>query len=118
VYARRYMDLAERIDSLRIFPRIVLILYMVAVGYTLQYYLDFEVQYQTKCDEKVLAVLLDRNVDIESATTTSCTVVTSVGRPTGYMTLLTAMITGMAGVFGFYVNSGNSRSKKENNEQK
>jgi hypothetical protein len=107
------MKTAERVDSFRVFPRAVLILYMLAIGHTLSWYLDFDIKYQTKCDEKTLIALLDRDIGFEDAKREACTIVTAVGRPSGYTTLVSVMIGAGAGVFGFYVNSGNIGTRKE-----
>ena len=103
----------EWIDSLRIFPRIVLVLYMVAMGYALDWYLEFEVLYEKRCDAPTLKTLLDEKIPIERAEPIACPIVDTIGRPTGYTALLSVLVGAGAGIFGFYVNSGGRRKENE-----
>lgn len=93
-------------DKHRLFPRIVLIGYMLSLGLALEWYLSFEVKYETRCDSSTLSVLLDRGVEVEKAHLMSCPVVGVVGQPTGYTALMSTLVGSGAAIFGFYVNSG------------
>ena len=101
------------IDSWRIFPRIVLVLYMVALGITLEWYLDFDIIYQEQCDSNTLKLLLDKEVKLEEARDIACTIVSAVGRPAGYTALMSVLVGAGAGIFGLYVNSGGNSLRKE-----
>jgi hypothetical protein len=99
----------EWIDKLRIFPRIVLVSYMLSLGISLEWYLDFEVKYQTQCDSNTLRVLLDNGTKLELAQSIACTTVDTIGHPTGYTALMSTLVGSGAAIFGFYVNSGRKR---------
>jgi|VirMetMinimDraft_7_1064189.scaffolds.fasta_scaffold94816_3 hypothetical protein len=100
------------IDSLRIFPRVVLVLYMIAVGTSLDWYLSFDIVYKTECDANTLTALLDRKIGLEEAERISCTITDAVGRPAGYTALMSVLIGAGAGIFGLYVNSGSRKEDK------
>ena len=100
------MKLAERIDAYRIFPRVVLLLYVILVGSVVDWYLNFNVKYTKDCDHQTLELLLEKDVKLERAEQTACTVTGVVGRPMGYTALVSTIVGAGAGIFGFYVNSG------------
>jgi len=102
------------IDSFRIFPRIVLVLYIAALWVCLNWYLDFDIIYQKECDPSTLTLLLDRNIPLKDSRDIACTTTAAVGRPHGYTALMSVLVTAGAGIFGLYVNSGRtSRKEKE-----
>ena len=97
------------IDRWRVFPRIVLIGYMLALYLTLNWYLALEPRYQTSCDSNTLKVLLDKGASIEQAREVACTVVDVVAQPNGYTALISVLVGASAAIFSFYVNSGPAR---------
>jgi len=101
------------VDRYRVFPRIVLILYILAVGLTLEWYIDFDIKYQSLCNAPTLEILLDRGVPIKDAERIACTVVSAVGRPNGYTALMSVLVGAGAGIFGFYVTSGVATRKED-----
>ncbi len=96
----------EWIDKLRIFPRVALVCYFVGCGTALDWYFDFEVKYETRCDSNVLKVLLDEGVALGISQAIACPVVGVVGQPVGYTALMSTLVGAGAAIFGLYVNSG------------
>jgi len=101
------------IDKFRIFPRIVLIGYMLALALSLQWYLDFDIIYKRECQAATLSLLLDKKIPIAEAERISCSITDAVGRPDGYTALMSVLIGAGAGIFSFYVNSGTTSRKEE-----
>ena len=107
------MKWAELLDAYRVFPRLVLFFYLVAIGIITDWYLDFKIEYTTSCDNKVLELVLDKENDLEKARDVAGSITGVVGRPGGYTALVSAFIGVGAAVFGFYVNSGRKWSSKD-----
>lgn len=100
------------IDKFRIFPRIVLIGYMVSLALALQWYFNFEIKYETRCDAKTMEVLIDKGVDLPKATEIACPVVNVIGQPNGYTALMSVLTGSAAAIFSFYVNTGAARKEE------
>lgn len=105
------LKLAETLDAYRVFPRLVLFFYIIAIGIITDWYLDFEVKYTTECDHKVLELVLEKE-ELNKAREAACSITGVVGRPGGYTALVSAFIGAGAAVFGFYVNSGRKWSNE------
>lgn len=101
------------IEKYRIFPRLVLILYLVAVGVSLEWYFDFPTTFETQCDSNTLRVLMENNIEVDKATSIACSNKNVIGRPGGYTALVTILIGAGTGIFGFYVNTGVNSSRKD-----
>ena len=108
------MKYAELIDAYRVFPRIVLMLFVLAVGTSLDWYLSYEIQFTRACDVKVLTLLLDKDIELDIAKGIACPITEVIERPSGYTFLLSTLIGSSAAIFGFYLNSG--RRWGRNNE--
>jgi hypothetical protein len=62
---------------------------------------------QEQCDSGVLKVLLDTNLDLDSARAIACSVVDIVGGPTAAQSAFVTTIIGLStGIFGLYVATG------------
>lgn len=100
------LRIAEIIDAYRVFPRIVLLGFMISVGVITNWYLSFEDVPIIECNETLLLGLLERNVSLVEAQMVACKQTGVVDRPFGYTTLVSVFIGASAGVFGFYVGTG------------
>lgn len=99
--------LANFLDSLRIFPRVILLCYIIAVGVALDWYFDFEVKYVVNCNAEVMQVVLkEAPGKIEVARSIACTEVDVIARPVGYTALMSVLVGAGAGIFGLYMNTG------------
>ena len=103
--------LANILNSLRLIPRVLIIMYMIAVGMSLQWYFDFEVRYVTNCDAAVMSTLLRNEIDLSEVKLIACTDTEVIGQPLGYTALMSTLVGSGAMIFGFYVNSGNKNAK-------
>jgi hypothetical protein len=97
------------IDKYRVFPRVVLVGYMLALALSLQWYFAFEIKYQTQCDAKTIDVLLASGSDLKTAQSIACTTVDVIGQPNGYTALMSVLTGSAAAIFSFYVSSGPAR---------
>lgn len=102
------LKIAEVIDAFRIVPRVIIAMYAYGLYFIIKWYIDFELQYITKCDSATLNVLLKEGVPLEQATNIACTVSDVIGHPTGYTALVATMVGAAAVVFGLYARSGRS----------
>lgn len=82
---------------------------MVSLAISLQWYFDFEVKYETKCDAAVIKVVLDSGRSLELAQSLGCTTVDVIAQPLGYTALMSTLVGASAMIFGFYTNSGPSK---------
>lgn len=98
--------LAKIIDMYRIFPRIVLIVYIVGLIVSVNWYVSYEVTAEIKCDAAVMQVIISEGEDVTKAEAIACRQVGVIGRPVGYTALITTMFGAGAVFFGFYTNSG------------
>ena len=97
------------IDKWRVFPRLVLICYVLGCGAALNWYFNFEVQYEVVCAAPVMQVILDSGAKLDKAELIACTKVSVHGHPTGYTALMSTLVGAGAAIFGLYVNSGPAR---------
>lgn len=102
------LKIAEIIDAYRIVPRTIIALYAYGLYRIVEWYINFELKYVTKCDSATLNVLMKEGVSVEEAKAIACTVSEVIGHPTGYTALVTAMVGAAAVVFGLYANTGRS----------
>lgn len=102
------LKIAEIIDAYRVVPRTIIALYAYGLYRIIEWYINFELQYVTKCDSATLNVLLKEGVPVEQANAIACSVSQVIGHPTGYTALVTTMVGAAAVVFGLYANSGRS----------
>jgi hypothetical protein len=103
---------AEVIDSLRIVPRIFLLVYGALVYNLYVWFTSITTVVQETCDAAMLKVLLDHGETLEAAQAIVCRVSDITGGPTTEQTAFVTAIVGLsAAVFGFYTNSGKKSSK-------
>jgi len=103
----------DLLNKYRIFPRVFLVLFTIATGVSINWYLSFPVTYQIECNDKLMLGLLDRGIGIDAAEAASCRTVDVIGRPSGYTFLINSLIGSCSVVFAFYVNSGSTTKPKE-----
>jgi hypothetical protein len=102
------LGFAESMDALRVFPRIVLGLYLYGLYHIVKWYIEFELKFVTKCDSSSLNVLLKEGIKIDEAKSIACSVTEVIGHPTGYTALVTILVGASAAIFGMYAKSGRS----------
>lgn len=107
---------AEVIDAYRIFPRITLLVFIFAVGITMQWYFNFPNQYIVECNTELFIKLVDRSIPIKQAEEIACKATGVIDRPAGYTALTSVLIGASAGVFGFYANTGRRWSDMKNDK--
>lgn len=110
--------LAIALDALRIIPRLVLFLYLLANSLMLNWYLEFPIVPIITCDDRVIATVLENKGSIEQAERIGCRQTDVIGRPTGYTALVSTLVGSSAVVFGFYCNSGGIRYRVKAHEEK
>lgn len=109
-------NLAKTLDMYRVFPRLVLITYVIGLSISVNWYLSYDVKPEIKCDSAVMQVVLTNGGDINQAELLACRQIGVIGRPVGYTALLSTMFGAGAVFFGFYTNSGwkwNASNKTE-----
>lgn len=99
-------ELARLIDMFRVFPRIVLIVYVIGLIVSVKWYLGYEVKPEIRCDAAVMQTVLTNGGSIKDAELLACRQVGVIGRPAGYTALISTLVGAGAVMFGFYTNSG------------
>lgn len=97
------------IDSYRVFPRIFLVLFTIATGISIDWYLSFPLEYKVECNQELLLGLTTQGHELKAAEEISCRTTEVLGRPAGYTFLISTLIGACGVVFSFYVNSGQLR---------
>lgn len=108
---KRYKRLAtaELIDSLRVFPRLLVLGYIIWIFVLVNWYFNIPTHEKTTCEPEVLQTMLDNGASIEQAKETACSVTDVVGGATAENTSFVTIICGLSSaIFGFYVKSGRS----------
>lgn len=109
------LRIAEVIDAYRIFPRIVLLSFMISVGVIVHWYLSFEDKPVVECNDTLLLGLLEKGHTLVAAEKVACRQVGVVDRPMGYTTLISVFIGASAAVFGFYTGTGRKWNETKSN---
>jgi hypothetical protein len=104
----KVLQTAEMIDAMRVVPRIILALYTYGLYRIVEWYIEFELLYTTKCDSATLNVLMSNGVPLDQAQAIACSVSEVIGHPNGYTALVATMVGAAAVVFGLYSRSGRS----------
>lgn len=111
-----WSTLARTLDMFRVFPRLVLLVYVIGLMISFNWYISFDIKPQIECEAQVLEVILDKGYNLDDAKEIACKQVGSIGRPTGYTALLSTMFGAGAVIFGFYTNSGWRWKPKDENQ--
>lgn len=103
---------AHVIDAWRVIPRAIVAMYGFMIYKLFQWYTDIPTHEETSCDDALIRTLIESGMDMERAMEMACTVVDTVGGPTGSQTSFVTVIIGLSSaMFGFYVNSGGAWRK-------
>jgi len=98
---------AHIVDAWRLIPRAIVAMYGFMIYKLFVWYTSIPTHEETSCNNALVQTLLENNIDIDKAMELACTVVDTVGGPTGSQTSFVTVIVGLSSaMFGFYVNSG------------
>ena len=109
------LRIAEVIDAYRVFPRIVLLSFMISVGVIMSWYLSFEDKPVVECNDTLMLGLLEKGHTLVAAEKVACRQVGVIDRPLGYTTLVSVFIGASAAVFGFYAGTGRKWNESKSN---
>lgn len=103
---------AELFDAWRVFPRFLVIMYMVMVAYVIKWFFSVPTYNKVECDATILEKLLQANIPLEKAQLLACHTIDIIGGPATNHTILVTTICGLAAaVFGLYTSSGREWAK-------
>ena len=105
------LALAESFDAWRVTPRLLVGAYCFLVGDIIHKFLIFPTINKVTCDSAVLQVMLDHKIDLGTATAVACRITDTVGPPTTYTVIVSAVLGVAAAVFAVYTNTGKDWSK-------
>lgn len=98
---------AELFDAWRIFPRFLVLMYIILVGFLTKWFFEVKTFAKVQCDPTVLEKLITANIPLDQAQILACHTVDIIGGPTTMHTFLVTTICGLsAAIFGMYTNSG------------
>lgn len=98
---------AELFDAWRVFPRFLVIMYMILVTYLVKWFFEVKTYAKVQCDAAVMEKLLAANVPLDRASEIACRTIDIIGGPTTTHTILVTTICGLsAAIFGMYTSSG------------
>jgi len=99
----------NKVDKWRVFPRLMLVSFIIITYICISWYLAFPTQHTQVCDPKILIHLVDKEYTDARVKDLACTNGEVIGRPHGYTFLISTIIGTLGLVFNFYVNSGPRR---------
>jgi hypothetical protein len=88
----------------RVVPRLMLFGYALLLVVTLNWYLDFPLEFREETNAELVSVLITSGKSPNEAVALATKRVEVIGRPHGYTALLSAMFAAAPFVFGVYVN--------------
>jgi hypothetical protein len=109
----KWLKIAEIIDAFRIFPRLVLLCYVVGTAYIVNWYIGFHPIPVTECNAALIDILTKNGLPLDQALKLACSPKELIGHPTGYTTLISVIVSAGAGVFGFYTATGRKWAKSD-----
>jgi hypothetical protein len=108
----RRLSFAELFDAWRLFPRGLVIMYMILVAFVVDQFFKVATITKIECNADLMTKLVALHVPIAQAQAAACHAVDIVGGPTTTHTILVTTICGLsAAIFGLYTGSGRDWTK-------